>query len=244
MLSILKLTYHEYINRRIFFISSILYGIVILVTIFGLDQGLVIKAPGSFFMLFLFYFSLVILLFSGFDMFTKMIDDGSAELIIARPVSRLNLLLYKYISMLTVTAVSNLLFLLIISLIFFIKTGQFSFTLIRLFVFIYITCAIYYAYAIPCSLFFCRSNLNLMLFFLLILSNALPNLVSMLTVGNVDLTQNYVIYFFYTVSPQMVELCKLAIGSNGDYLNVFTHSGIALLICLSISFVIIKMKDF
>ncbi len=243
MTSILKLTYHEYVNRKVFIVSIILYGLVILALLFGIGKN-THYLINPFFLSFLFYFSLIFLLFSGFDLIPRMIEDGSIELLLSRPISRIRLLIYKYVSTLLIIPICSLLFFLIISIVYFIKTGIYDFIFIRIFVFTSITFAIYYASVLTASLLSYRSNLNLLICLVLIMSNVLPSLINRITIGHIELRHNYFIGFFHAISPRLVELCGLAVKDGNNPIIIFTHSAVFVLICLVLSFTIINRKDF
>jgi len=195
------------------------------------------------FLAFLFYFSLIVLLISGCDMITRTIEDGSIELLLSRPIYRSKLLLYKYISTVLVVPITSFLFLFSISLVYLLKSGSYNFIFIRLFFFSSITFAIYYASVLPASLLSYRSNLNLLIVLFLIMVNVLPNLISRITMGQIELTHNYLIGFFYIISPRLVEMYGLAANSGIDTI-VSIHSIVFVLTCLVMSLFIINKRDF
>jgi len=242
MRSILMLTYYEYFNRKIFIVSIVFYGLMILTLIFGVGGNANYYVNPTF-LAFLFYFSLIVLLISGCDMITRTIEDGSIELLLSRPIYRSKLLLYKYISTVLVVPITSFLFLFSISLVYLLKSGSYNFIFIRLFFFSSITFAIYYASVLPASLLSYRSNLNLLIVLFLIMVNVLPNLISRITMGQIELTHNYLIGFFYIISPRLVEMYGLAANSGIDTI-VSIHSIVFVLTCLVMSLFIINKRDF
>ena len=184
------------------------------------------------------------MLLSGFDLFPRMIADGSLELILSRPISRARLLIYKYIATVLIIPIGTFLFFLVISFLYFMKSGIYDFVHIRVFIFTSITYAIYEAVLIPAALLFCRSNLSLLICLILIMVNVLPNLVSGITVGNVELTSNFLIRTLYHFAPKLVDLCGLAVQSQTDMTIVYIHSALFVTGCLVLSFFLIKRKDF
>jgi ABC-type transport system involved in multi-copper enzyme maturation permease subunit len=243
MRSILMLTYYEYLNRKIFVVSIVFYGLMILTLIFGVSENANYFVNPNF-LSFLFYFSLIVLLISGCDMITRTIEDGSIELLLSRPIYRSKLLLYKYISTVLVIPIGSFLFFISISLVYLLKSGSYNFIFIRLFFFSSLTFAIYYASVLPTSLFSYRSNLNLLVILLFIMANILPNLISRITMGQIELTHNYLIGFFYIISPRLVELCGLAANSGEDIIVIFIPSIMFVLSCLVMSLIIINKRDF
>jgi len=236
------LTYYEYFNRKIFIVSIVFYGLMILTLIFGVGGNANYYVNPTF-LAFLFYFSLIVLLISGCDMITRTIEDGSIELLLSRPIYRSKLLLYKYISTVLVVPITSFLFLFSISLVYLLKSGSYNFIFIRLFFFSSITFAIYYASVLPASLLSYRSNLNLLIVLFLIMVNVLPNLISRITMGQIELTHNYLIGFFYIISPRLVEMYGLAANSGIDTI-VSIHSIVFVLTCLVMSLFIINKRDF
>ncbi len=243
MIPLIQLTYYEYTSRKTFIVSCLFYLFIILILFFGISKkSLFLINPH--FLSFLFYFTIVILLLSSFDMITRMIEDGSIELALSSHLSKTKFLFFKYISILTVVPFASLLFYLVISIMFFVKNGYYDTIFLRVFIFAFLTFSIFYAYILPLSLFFCRSNLNLMLFFAMGMANAFPNIIKKLTFENVDLTHNPFIGFLYTISPRMVEMCGLSIDLDGDLLSLSLHFVISLSVSITLSLVILKRKDF
>ncbi len=243
MNSILKLTYHEYVKRRVFLVSIILYGLVDTALLFGIG-GSTDYFTNPYFLSFLFYLSLLFLLFSGFDTIPRMIEDGSVELLLSRPIGRIRLLIYKYVCTILVVPISTFFFFLSISIIHFIKTGTLNLIFLRIFIFTSLTFAIYYAAVLPAALLFYRSNLNMLICLVLIMANVLPNLVKWMTMGQVELVRNYLIGLFYIMSPRLVELYGLAVNTGNGPITTLTYSVVYVLLCLSISVAIISRKDF
>ena len=241
--SIVQLTYHEYVNCKIFIVSIALYSLVILLLLFGFGKK-TDYFVNLYFLSFLFYFSLIFLILSGFDLFPRMIADGSLELILSRPITRIRLLIYKYIATVLIIPIGTFLFFLVISFLYFMKSGIYEFVHIRVFLFTSITYAVYEAALIPAALLFYRSNLSLLICLILIMVNVLPNLVYGITGGNIELTNNFLIGSFYHFSPRLVELCGLAVRSRADLDIVYIHSAMFVSGCLVLSYFLIKRKDF
>lgn len=243
MISILKLTYYEYVKRRVFVVSIILYALVIMALLFGIGRN-IDYLISRYFLSFLFYLTLLFLIFSGFDTIPRMVEDGSIELLLSRPIGRVRLILYKYVATLLVVPICTFLFLLLISIIYFISTGTYNPVFLSIYIFTSLTFAVYYAAVLPLALLFYRSNLNLLICLALIVANVLPNIINWITVGHVELTKNYMIGFFYIISPRLVELCGLAINAGSDSLMTLAYSAIYISLCMAVSFIIICRKDF
>ena len=243
MNSILKLTYYEYSKRKVFIVSIILYGLVSLIILLGIGKN-ASYLINPYFLSFLFYFSLLFLIFSGFDTVPVMIEDGSVELLLSRPIGRIKLVIYKYVSTLLVIPIGTFIFFILISFIYFIKTGNYSVIFFRVFLFTLLTFAIYCAAVLPFALYFCRTNLNLLLCLVLITANVFPNLINWLTMGQVQLVNNYLIGFFYAISPRLVELCGLATNSGKDSTATFAHSAAYIILCFFASLAVMNKKDF
>lgn len=243
MNSILKLTYHEYVKRRVFVVSIILYGLVVITLLFGIG-GSTDYFINPYFLSFLFYLSLLFQFISGFDTIPRMIEDGSVELLLSRPIGRIRLLIYKYVSTILVVPISTFFFFLSISIIYFIKTGALNLIFLRIFIFTSLTFAIYYAAVLPVALLFYRSNLNMLICLALIMANVLPNLVKWMTMGQVELVKNYLIGLFYIISPRLVELYGLAVSTGKEPITTLAYSVVYVSLCLSISVAIISRKDF
>ncbi|MDR4506117.1 MAG: ABC transporter permease subunit [Candidatus Scalindua sp.] len=243
MQSVLRLTYHEYVNRKIFIVSVALYSLAILVLIF--ESG---KKPDylihPYFLSFLFYFSLISLLLSGFDIVPKMIENGSVELILSRPITRARLLTYNYISTIVIIPIGTFFFFLFISFIYFVKSGFYDFVHMRVFAFTFIAFAVYAASFLPASLLFYRSNVNLLLCMVFIASNAIPNLMYWLTAGNGEIDSNYIMGLLYLLSPRLVELCGFAVKPGAGAGITYTHSVLFISGCLLSSYAIMNHRDF
>jgi len=243
MISVFKLTTYECIKRKIFLYSFIVYiCLFFLVNVITGDNPLLLT--NKYLLSIIYYLSVIFLIFISFDMISRNIEDGSIELYLSKPIGRNEFFLYRFFSVILIIPFTNFVFQILLTLLVLFKTGEFNICYIKVFVSVFVIFCVFFSSFLITSILTYRFNMNLLIFIGFIIFNIFYNIVDNFIIIKNSIKITEIIFLFYFFSPRFVEFCSLAVNNNENYVNLYLHSFLFILLCLFISNIIIYNSDF